>query len=147
MPLAILDVGRKASSLFVLTTPILPLIFSEITLEPGCTTSGTPVQKCTVCSEILSSQELPATGHTPGEMMVSLEASCLQSGLKEKKCSTCGAVLENEQLPAPGHNYTVWEITSEATRETEGEQRRHCIHCGDTQFQTMPKIEKFLGIF
>lgn len=122
-------------------------VYKETTKQPTCTASGLRAQRCSVCGETLSAETIPAPGHSPAEWSVTREATCLQSGLRQKLCSVCGAVLESEQLDALGHSYTEWEIITEATKEHEGEQTRHCVNCGDTQFEKIPKVEKFLGIF
>lgn len=75
------------------------------------------------------------------------EAACLQSGLCEKHCTWCGVTVEREEIAALGHWYTEWENTIEATKEHASEKRRNCIHCCDTQFEEIPQLDKFLGIF
>lgn len=115
--------------------------------KPTCTASGQRLKLCADCGAILDSETIPAAGHKIGEWKTVREAACLQSGLREKQCTVCGAVLQSETQPALGHRYTEWQILTEATKEHEGERRRHCEGCGDTQYETIPKIPKFLGIF
>lgn len=115
--------------------------------KPTCTASGQRLKLCADCGAILDSEAIPAAGHKIGEWKTVREAACLQSGLREKQCTVCGAVLQSETQPALGHRYTEWQILTEATKEHEGERRRHCEGCGDTQYETIPKIPKFLGIF
>lgn len=115
--------------------------------KPTCTASGQRLKLCADCGAILDSETIPAAGHKIGEWKTVREAACLQSGLREKQCTVCGAVLQSEPQPALGHRYTEWQILTEATKEHEGERRRHCEGCGDTQYETIPKIPKFLGIF
>ena len=119
-----------------------------VDLKPvTCTADGQRAQRCAVCGETLNTETMVAFGHSPMEWQITREAGCLQSGLREKKCAVCGISLEQEEIPALGHSYTEWETTIEATKDAEGERSRHCIHCGDTQFETIEKVPKFLGIF
>ena len=117
------------------------------TLKATCTADGLREEKCETCGKVLQNEIIPARGHQSGEWKTVREAACLQSGLREKSCIVCGVVLENEIQPALGHRYTEWKILTEATKQHEGERRRHCEGCGDTQYEMIPKIPKFLGIF
>lgn len=119
----------------------------EDELAASCVTDGERVQKCSLCAEILKRETIAAYGHGANELETVREAGCNQSGLKLSCCIRCGVELQSEEIPALGHSYTEWEILQEASKQQEGEQRRHCIHCGDTQFEKIPKLEKFMGLF
>ena len=68
----------------------------ETTKEPTCTEAGTREGACTVCGQTVS-EEVPATGHTPGEdWEVIEEATSTSAGTRAKVCVDCGEQLETE---------------------------------------------------
>ena len=68
----------------------------EITKEPTCTETGTREGTCTVCGQTVS-EEVPATGHTPGEdWEIIEEATSTSAGTRAKVCVNCGEQLETE---------------------------------------------------
>lgn len=66
------DIGSKAAHTIIIDNPV----------EPSCTETGlTEGQHCSVCGEVLVSQEpIPATGHTDKD--------------SDGKCDTCGETLD-----------------------------------------------------
>ena len=90
---------------------------------------------------------IPAHGHQIGEWQVTREETCSRAGQKVKYCTRCNEVMETVLLDALEHRYGEWQITVEPTQDSEGEQRRMCLNCGHYEYQTIPKVEKFLGIF
>ena len=68
----------------------------EVTKEPTCTETGTREGTCTVCGQTVS-EEVPATGHTPGEdWEIIEEATSTSAGTRAKVCVNCGEQLETE---------------------------------------------------
>ncbi len=68
----------------------------EVTEEPTCTEAGTREGTCTVCGEKVS-EEVEATGHTPGEdWEIIEEATSTSAGTRAKVCVDCGEQLETE---------------------------------------------------
>ena len=68
----------------------------EVTKEPTCTEAGTREGTCTVCGQTVS-EEVPATGHTPGEdWEIIEEATSTSAGTRAKVCVNCGEQLETE---------------------------------------------------
>ena len=101
--------------------------------EATCTQPGlTDGSKCSVCGEILTSQEeIPHKGHTEVADQ-KVEPTCSSTGLTEgKHCSACGEVLVAQTvIPAKGHTEVVdkkVDATCTATGLTEG---KHCSVCG-----------------
>ena len=70
----------------------------NVTEEPTCTEGGTREGTCTVCGQTVS-EEVPATGHTPGEdWEVIEEATSTSAGTRAKVCVDCGEQLETESF-------------------------------------------------
>lgn len=90
---------------------------------------------------------IPAHGHQIGEWQVTREETCSRAGQKVKYCTRCNEVMETVLLDALEHRYGEWQITVDPTQDSEGEQRRMCLNCGHYEYQTIPKVEKFPGIF
>ena len=77
---------------------------------------------------MLSTEEIPATGHKFGEYEVVTEATCSKDGLKRRTCSVCNEV-EEVKIPATGKHTAVTEITKKATCTTAGEKVTKCSVC------------------
>ncbi len=119
-----------------------------IDLNPAtCTADGVRVQRCTVCNATITTETVAAFGHRPMAWVVAQEGSCLVAGQRVQKCSDCGVALAEEEIAATGHAWTEWVTDLEATKTYEGSMSRFCTHCGEQQTQTIPKVEKFMGIF
>ncbi len=84
----------------------------------NCTEDGlTDGEKCSVCGEVLTEQEvIPATGHKP-ETVTGKTATCTEAGLTDgEKCSVCGKVLtEQKVIPATGHDWGAWTSSGDGT--------------------------------
>ena len=81
-----------------------------------------------MCDKVLSTEEIPATGHKFGEYEVVTEATCSKDGLKKRTCSVCNEV-EEVKIPATGKHTAVTEITKKATCTTAGEKVTKCSVC------------------
>ena len=92
-----------------------------------CTETGlTEGTKCSVCGEILEAQEeIPAKGHSYGDLIAEVAATCTTSGTKAHyECSVCDALFVGENgektqvtaedlaIPATGHTYNAAETHS-----------------------------------
>lgn len=57
-----------------------------------CTEDGSKTVVCEDCGEIISTEVIPATGHSFGEWTVTKEAACFEDGEETRTCSVCQAV-------------------------------------------------------
>ena len=63
---------------------------TEITKKATCTTAGEKVTKCGVCDKVLSTEEIPATGHKYSDYVIKKDASETEDGILERTCTVCG---------------------------------------------------------
>lgn len=54
-----------------------------------CTESGSKTVVCEDCGETISTEVIPATGHSFGEWTVTKEATCFEDGEETRTCSVC----------------------------------------------------------
>ena len=64
----------------------------EIVVEATCTESGSKTVVCEDCGETISTEVIPATGHSFGDWTVTKEATCFEDGEETRTCSVCQAV-------------------------------------------------------
>ena len=64
----------------------------EIVVEATCTESGSKTVVCEDCGETLSTEVIPATGHSFGDWTVTKEATCFEDGEESRTCPVCQAV-------------------------------------------------------
>lgn len=57
-----------------------------------CTESGSKTVVCEDCGETLSTEVIPAKGHSFGDWTVTKEATCFEDGEETRTCSVCQAV-------------------------------------------------------
>jgi len=138
--------GEKLSSAEIPIQSHTPGAYVDVQ-KATCTADGVRAQYCQVCNATLNTEKVLALGHQSGEWRTAVSESCYQAGRREKNCTICGAVLAVEEIPQEEHQYSEWKTILEPTKEAEGEEGRICILCGDMQFNTIPKVAKFLGIF
>lgn len=71
-----------------------------------CTEVGSITVTCDDCGEVVSTEELPATGHTEEEV-AEITATCTNAGATSGvKCSVCEEVISGcENIPALDHEY------------------------------------------
>lgn len=71
-----------------------------------CTEDGSVTVICDDCDEVLSTETLPATGHSTVVKNVK-DATCTEPGYTgDKVCTVCGETVETgEVIPAAGHSY------------------------------------------
>lgn len=102
-------------------------------VEPTCTETGlTEGEKCSVCGEILKSQEeVPALGHTE-EVVPGKAATCTKAGLTDGlKCSVCQETLkEQEVIPALGHKEEVIPGKAATCTTIGWSEGKRCSVCG-----------------
>ena len=66
----------------------------EIVKAATCTKKGTARYTCTICGDT-KDEEIPATGHTPGEWVYDIRPTIDKTGTKHKECTVCHSVVEN----------------------------------------------------
>ena len=103
-----------------------------VTKESTCTAKGEKTIKCTVCGEVVKTEEIAAKGHTSGTAEVTKEATCTEKGEKVTKCTVCGETVKTEEIAAKGHTSGTAEVTKEATCTEKGEKVTKCTVCGET---------------
>lgn len=64
----------------------------EIVVEATCTESGSKTVVCEDCGETISTEVIPAKGHSFGDWTVTKEATCFEDGEETRTCSVCQAV-------------------------------------------------------
>ena len=67
------------------------------TVKPTCNTKGYTVYKCS-CGDSYQSDEVPATGHSWGDWVVTIEPTVEAEGRRTKTCSVCG-MTESQDIP------------------------------------------------
>lgn len=103
----------------------------KITSEPTHTEDGVQSVMCVVCGEILSTESIPAVGHSFGEWVETKPATCTKSGEETRTC-TCGAT-ETRDIAPTGHTYGKWVETTAPTCTKPGEETRTCSVCGNEE--------------
>lgn len=68
-----------------------------------CTEDGSKTVVCEDCGETLSTEVIPATGHSFGEWTVTKEATCFEDGEETRTCSVCQAVETRPIFANPDH--------------------------------------------
>ena len=97
---------------------------TEITKKATCTTAGEKVTKCSVCDKVLSTEEIPATGHKYSDYVIKKDATETEDGILERICTVCG---ETEKVTIPKLESLKTEVKDEkaenplASQYTKGE--------------------------
>ena len=97
---------------------------TEITKKATCTTAGEKVTKCSVCDKVLSTEEIPATGHKYSDYVIKKDATETEDGILERTCTVCG---ETEKVTIPKLESLKTEVKDEkaenplASQYTKGE--------------------------
>ena len=97
---------------------------TEITKKATCTTAGEKVTKCSVCDKVLSTEEIPVTGHKYSDYVIKKDATETEDGILERTCTVCG---ETEKVTIPKLESLKTEVKDEkaenplASQYTKGE--------------------------
>ena len=131
--------------------PVDPVPVDPVPVDPGehehnwvetgsvaatCTEDGVRYLTCSICNEA-TSQVIPATGHSYGEVVVTKPATCTEEGTTAQTCANCGDVL-TAVIPATGHSYGEVVVTKPATCTEEGTTAQTCANCGDVLTAVIP---------
>ena len=96
-----------------------------------CTATGEKVKKCTVCDDILETEEIEIAEHISGSWVISIEPSCTEEGEKVAHCIECGVIVANDVVPATGHTAGEIVTITPATCTKNGEGTGSCTVCGE----------------
>ena len=77
---------------------------STTTVDATCTTAGSTTVTCDDCGVTVSTEAIPATGHSYGEPQETVAPTCTTAGEKSYTCETCQEP-KTETIPANGHTY------------------------------------------
>lgn len=72
-----------------------------VTTAPTCTEKGLRTYRCTVCGEVLRTEEIPATGHTEDTGTVTTAVTLNTDGVRTYNCTVCDEVLRTEPITKP----------------------------------------------
>ncbi len=99
---------------------------------PTCIQTGKITTVCSVCGDVFTEQEIPATGHTE-VIEEAVEPDCTNEGLTEGRyCSVCGdVILTQEKVPALGHTEVIEEAVAPDCVNTGLTEGRYCQVCGE----------------
>ncbi len=117
--------------------------------EPGCTTTGRLIRRCTVEEPTKNSKctalqyiNIPAPGHKVEEWTVVVPATCTTDGQKTGVCTECHQSIA-ESIPA-GHDYQCTEGETDATGHRI--DTYVCSVCNDT-YTTQVHVEWVDGYY
>ena len=130
-----------------LTIALVPhTVVTDEAVEPTCTEKGlTEGSHCSVCGAVIVAQtEIPANGHSYGELIAEVAATCEAAGTKAHyECAVCGKYfvdVEDEKTEVTAEELAIEKLahtvvvdeavepTCTATGLTEG---NHCSVCGE----------------
>ena len=111
----------------------------ERNVEPGCSTAGQKILKCSRCDEV-KTELIPATGnHRYGDWSVKAAPSCTQAGVRIHTCEECGGA-ETQPIAPLGHKWDGGRVTRAATTGSTGVRTYTCSVCGATRTETIAKL-------
>ncbi len=114
----------------------------ETIVEANCGNPGQKVKKCTMCQEVVESEEIPAlTTHTPGAWEVVTAATCTTVGKKVQKCTGCGEIIDEDIIPTSEHTAGEWQYAMYPTCSKEGMEVLKCNVCGvQIEYRSVPAL-------
>lgn len=116
--------------------------------EPTCTEDGERVQICEDCGEVVATEKIPATGHTPdGKWVTESDATCGEEGVQVQHCTVCNEVCDTKKIDKLPHTpSTEWVVEREATCSAEGLKVKKCTVCGETcEEEAIPTVDHSFG--
>lgn len=94
-----------------------------------CTAAGSVKKTCTICGYV-TTETIPALGHSWGEASVVTAPTCTATGTQERTCATCGA-KETTELPALEHDFE--SVVTNPTCTEAGYTTYTCADCGHVE--------------
>lgn len=102
----------------------------KVTKAPTCTEKGEEAKSCTVCSKVLETREVAATGHKAGEYTQTKAPTCTEKGEEVSKCTVCNAVVDTREVAAKGHTAGEWITVRQPSASQNGKMIQKCTVCG-----------------
>ncbi len=103
--------------------------------EATCTEIGwDDYETCSRC-DFSTYEEIPATGHSASDWIVTNEPTCTEKGSMHKICTVCGTEIEVEEIEANGHTAGDWVTTKEPSCTEKGNKHIVCTVCS-TELET-----------
>ena len=94
--------------------------YEERVIAPTCTEAGYTLHTCKNCEHSYQDNEVPATGHTFSEWVITQEPTSIENGIKQRTCTVCGAVEFETIYYESGINFVgVNSSGNEAVNEDE----------------------------
>jgi len=111
---------------------------------PTCTDTGlTEGSHCSVCSEVLKTQEeVKALGHEYNDWRTTTAPTCTKEGEQTRTCETCGDV-DRKSVPATGHSFPEeWteEIAPTCTEAGKAISKCQNTGCDETETKTIDAL-------
>ena len=115
--------------------------------ESTCTEKGSRYKVCTICNEIVETESLELSEHTPASAKTEnyVDSTCTKAGsydsvvycsVCEKKISTTTVTIEKKS-----HSESDWITDKEATCKEVGSKHKECTVCGEkTETVTIDKL-------
>ncbi|MBO6263129.1 MAG: hypothetical protein J6N93_02490, partial [Clostridia bacterium] len=131
------------------TSPTGHDIVSAEAKAPTCTEVGWEAYE--VCSNegcgYSTKVEIPALGHTKGELIKTVAPTCTEEGYSVYQCARCEETMQDDFVPALGHSVGgAWIVVTAPTCTEEGVQHRICAVCGEeAEVGTIPALGHTFG--
>ena len=126
-----------------LTIPALTHKYIQLETLPTCTTKGYTMNICVYCSDVYTSDEKNAVGHTLGEYTAYIEPTCTSTGIKRAECKNCD-YYAIDIIPAAAHNFT--ETVYVPTCISEGFTLYLCESCNMTYLNNFIEMTPHLDM-
>lgn len=121
------------------------------TQQPSCTEAGWKRVKCSMCG-VIATIEIPAAGHTYGELVPKKDATCTEQGnLAHYRCTSCNGYFVADTTAADGKKpVSKTDVTTEAkghdyekeikkaTDQADGVITSKCKVCQDAATEVIP---------
>ena len=122
---AFITISYKGKTTTQALTVHTPSNSFEIETPATCTASGTQVIKCKNCGKVLEREDIPATGHSWNNGIVTVNPTETTTGIKTYTCENCGKT-KTEEIPcltSVSNNDTYKEdIYTDNTKPSEPEK-------------------------